>query len=560
MHIPDAVLDPRVAAATGAIGAAGLAYGLRALETRLGERTTVLMGTMSAFVFAAQMVNFPLGPLAGLGPPAGRGARGGDARPVGRRGGDRGGPDRPVLPLRRRRPDGPGGELRQHGADRLGRRLCDLRADPPGDRRPAGGSDRRDGRGLVLGDAGLGRVRGRAGRLGPPRRLPPRPELDGPGPRGDRAGRGADHRPGPPVHPPDPARPDLRPRGRRRRHGARRGPGWGRSRSPSPAWRSRWRWRSSSPRSPRSTPTAWSSSARRARVPQGRGARAASPRRSPTTSSRVWTRSRCRRRRRRRAWSGRWSSSGSGSALARVFAGRGRGRRLGANRRSPRMRLEFLERYSEGDGPLHRLDARVKLVATLAFVVAVVATPVGWWRLLAAEGLVLAFVIGLSGVPPASCCARWLGFLVLVGFLAADGRPGAPGAGRARRRGRRARRSWPRTAWRSWRCSSWSSVTPFRTLLAAMRRLGMPGDAGGDAPVHVSLPVTSSPTSSTGWSQARRSRTLPPVGPARLGPAHRPDRHPLPPRLRARRAGPRRDARPRLGRDGPDPRRDPVDR
>ena len=67
------------------------------------------------------------------------------------------------------------------------------------------------------------------------------------------------------------------------------------------------------------------------------------------------------------------------------------------------MRLEFLERYSEGDGPLHRLDARVKLVATLAYVVAVVVLPVGWWHGLAALGLVLAFVVGLSGVPRASC-------------------------------------------------------------------------------------------------------------------------------------------------------------
>jgi cobalt/nickel transport system permease protein len=63
MHIPDAVLDPKVAAATGALAIAGLLVGLRKLERRLGERTTVLMGTMSAFVFAAQMVNFPLGPL-----------------------------------------------------------------------------------------------------------------------------------------------------------------------------------------------------------------------------------------------------------------------------------------------------------------------------------------------------------------------------------------------------------------------------------------------------------------------------------------------------------------
>lgn len=60
MHIPDAVLDPRVALATGAIAVGGLAYGLRRLRDRLGERTTVLMGSMAAFVFVAQMINFPL--------------------------------------------------------------------------------------------------------------------------------------------------------------------------------------------------------------------------------------------------------------------------------------------------------------------------------------------------------------------------------------------------------------------------------------------------------------------------------------------------------------------
>jgi cobalt/nickel transport system permease protein len=62
MHIPDAVLDPRVAVLTGVMGAAGLAYGLKAVEGQLRERTTSLMGMMSAFIFAAQMVNFPVGP------------------------------------------------------------------------------------------------------------------------------------------------------------------------------------------------------------------------------------------------------------------------------------------------------------------------------------------------------------------------------------------------------------------------------------------------------------------------------------------------------------------
>ncbi|HEV3168011.1 MAG TPA: energy-coupling factor ABC transporter permease [Isosphaeraceae bacterium] len=62
MHIPDGLLAPGVAAATGAVAAAGLLGGLRRLEGQLRERTTVLMGTMSAFVFAAQMVNFPVAP------------------------------------------------------------------------------------------------------------------------------------------------------------------------------------------------------------------------------------------------------------------------------------------------------------------------------------------------------------------------------------------------------------------------------------------------------------------------------------------------------------------
>jgi cobalt/nickel transport system permease protein len=37
-------------------------YALRTVERRLEERTTPLLGMMAAFVFAAQMVNFPVGP------------------------------------------------------------------------------------------------------------------------------------------------------------------------------------------------------------------------------------------------------------------------------------------------------------------------------------------------------------------------------------------------------------------------------------------------------------------------------------------------------------------
>jgi cobalt/nickel transport system permease protein len=63
MHIPDTILDAKVIVATSALGAAGLAVAVRKVERRLGDGTTVLMGTMAAFIFAAQMVNFPVGPM-----------------------------------------------------------------------------------------------------------------------------------------------------------------------------------------------------------------------------------------------------------------------------------------------------------------------------------------------------------------------------------------------------------------------------------------------------------------------------------------------------------------
>jgi len=62
MHIPDAVLTPPVIAVTSAAGAIGLGYAMRIVERQLKDRTTSLMGMMSAFIFAAQMVNFPVGP------------------------------------------------------------------------------------------------------------------------------------------------------------------------------------------------------------------------------------------------------------------------------------------------------------------------------------------------------------------------------------------------------------------------------------------------------------------------------------------------------------------
>ena len=63
MHIPDGVLAPQVAATTCLLAAGGLMCGFRKLRSLQRTQTTVLMGSMAAFVFAAQMVNFPLFPL-----------------------------------------------------------------------------------------------------------------------------------------------------------------------------------------------------------------------------------------------------------------------------------------------------------------------------------------------------------------------------------------------------------------------------------------------------------------------------------------------------------------
>lgn len=60
MHIPDGFLDPGVAAATGVLAASAVGIGLRRTGATLDERTAPLVGVTGAFVFAAQMLNFPV--------------------------------------------------------------------------------------------------------------------------------------------------------------------------------------------------------------------------------------------------------------------------------------------------------------------------------------------------------------------------------------------------------------------------------------------------------------------------------------------------------------------
>jgi len=60
MHIPDGFLSLKVAAATGVLAAAGLAISVRNTRKRLPARRVPLMGLSAAFIFAAQMLNFPV--------------------------------------------------------------------------------------------------------------------------------------------------------------------------------------------------------------------------------------------------------------------------------------------------------------------------------------------------------------------------------------------------------------------------------------------------------------------------------------------------------------------
>lgn len=60
MHIPDGFLDAKTAVAAGALAAGGLGAALRRVRSSLPRRRVPLMGLAAAFVFAAQMLNFPV--------------------------------------------------------------------------------------------------------------------------------------------------------------------------------------------------------------------------------------------------------------------------------------------------------------------------------------------------------------------------------------------------------------------------------------------------------------------------------------------------------------------
>lgn len=60
MHIPDGFIDAPVSLAAGVIAVVGIAICLRGARRQLDERTAPLAGLVAVFVFAMQMLNFPV--------------------------------------------------------------------------------------------------------------------------------------------------------------------------------------------------------------------------------------------------------------------------------------------------------------------------------------------------------------------------------------------------------------------------------------------------------------------------------------------------------------------
>lgn len=61
MHVPDGFLDAPTSVATGVVAVAATAVALRGARRELDDRTAPMAGLVAAFVFAAQMLNFPVG-------------------------------------------------------------------------------------------------------------------------------------------------------------------------------------------------------------------------------------------------------------------------------------------------------------------------------------------------------------------------------------------------------------------------------------------------------------------------------------------------------------------
>jgi len=61
MHVPDGFLDAPTSVATGVVAAVGIGLALRGARRELDDRTAPLAGLVATFIFATQMLNFPVG-------------------------------------------------------------------------------------------------------------------------------------------------------------------------------------------------------------------------------------------------------------------------------------------------------------------------------------------------------------------------------------------------------------------------------------------------------------------------------------------------------------------
>ena len=60
MHIPDGFLSAPVAVTTGVVAVAAIAVAVKKTNMKMGEKQVPMMGVLAAFIFAAQMLNFPV--------------------------------------------------------------------------------------------------------------------------------------------------------------------------------------------------------------------------------------------------------------------------------------------------------------------------------------------------------------------------------------------------------------------------------------------------------------------------------------------------------------------
>ncbi|MFB0546751.1 MAG: cobalt ECF transporter T component CbiQ [Anaerolineae bacterium] len=150
------------------------------------------------------------------------------------------------------------------------------------------------------------------------------------------------------------------------------------------------------------------------------------------------------------------------------------------------MALSFLDRYSKGRSVIHRFDPRLKLILTLAFILAITTTPLAAWPLfLSFLALVISAILA-SGVPLTLALRRSMvviPFALLVALSIPFTKGGRPVVAFHVL-------SWPLTVTDQGLLTFWgvvikawlsalaagllSASTPFLDMLWALRSLGLP--------------------------------------------------------------------------------------